>query len=155
MKKIVFLILILIIFCFPTLARISEGKEKEPVPPLLKFSYKNEPVQFEVGKEGIILLTISVPSNYHIYGGKELSVNLDSDSLKVEDVSYPKPQMEEDFAVYRGDVIVKIKVKALKEVTADEGKLKIKWQGCQDFGDKVCFMPTESNIPLKISVKIT
>jgi thiol:disulfide interchange protein DsbD len=153
MKKIVFLVLILITFGFPTLARISEYRETEPQPPVLKFSYEGDLKQFEVGKEGMIYLTISVPSNYHIYGGKELSVNLDSDSLKVEDVSYPKPQMEEDFAVYRGDVIVKIKVKALKEVNAYEGKLKIKWQGCQDFGDKVCFMPTESNIPLKISVK--
>ncbi len=150
MKKIVFLIFLLITFYFSSLARISEEREKEPQPPVLKFSYESDLKQSESGKEGVIFLTISVPSNYHIYGGNELSVNLDSDSLKVEEVSYPKPQMEEDFAVYRGDVIVKIKVKPLKDLNAYEGKFKIKWQGCQDFGDKVCFMPTESNLPLKI-----
>ena len=153
MRKILLSILIFTALCLPALARISEDKEKEPEPPVLKFSYESDLKEAEVGKEGIIYLTISVPSNYHIYGGKELSVNLDSDSLKIEDMSFPKPQMEEDFAVYRGDVIVKIKVTALKEANPYEGKLKIKWQGCQDFGDKVCFMPSESNLPIKILAK--
>ncbi|MCX7829887.1 MAG: sulfite exporter TauE/SafE family protein, partial [Acidobacteria bacterium] len=72
---------------------------------------------------------------------------------KVQEIIYPKPQIEEDFPVYRGDVKVKIKTKLIDEKSAFQGAINVKWQGCQDFGDKVCFMPTTTKVPFDLKIQ--
>lgn len=152
MKKF-FIIFFVFILGFSHLSKVQDGEDRAPNPPILKFAYENEPKVFEPLKEGILTLRISVPQNYHIFGGKELKVDVESENIGVEDIIYPKPVIEDNSPLYRGDVIVKIKVKVLKKVNLVEGNFKINWQGCQDFGDKVCFLPSISKFPFKIEVK--
>lgn len=124
-----------------------------PTPPLLNFKVTQKPELFSLNSQNEIILTISVPQRYHIYGGKDLSVEVDCHKLKVESISYPKAEIEEDFPVYRGDILVVIKVSLLDVSDLIKGTLKVRWQGCQDFGDKVCFMPTTTKIDFEVKTK--
>lgn len=142
------------IFCFIVNAisgRELSSENTSTLPPKLSFYVEQKPELFSTGSEGEIILSITVPERYHIYGGNEFSVEVDCKALKVKEIIYPKPEIEEDFVVYRGDIKVIIKASPLDPEI--KGILKINWQGCQDFGDKICFMPTTSKVDFEIKVK--
>lgn len=127
--------------------------QSAPTPPTLTFKVEQKPEVFATDTIGEIILTISVPQQYHIYGGKELAVEVECPKVKVENISYPKPEIEEDFPVYRGDIAVKIKTSLTDASSSAKGIIKVKWQGCQDFGDKICFMPTTTKVDFELKTK--
>ncbi|MGB9598835.1 MAG: cytochrome c biogenesis protein CcdA, partial [Minisyncoccales bacterium] len=145
-----------LLFCLTLIAvtgRETSTNQSAPTPPTLTFKVEQKPEVFTTDTFGEIILTISVPQQYHIYGGKELSVEVECPKIKVENISYPKPQIEEDFPVYRGDFVVKIKISLTDASSSAKGIIKVKWQGCQDFGDKVCFMPTTTKVDFELKAK--
>lgn len=148
--------LLFLAFCLMLIAvtgRETSTNLSAPTPPTLTFKVEQKPEVFSSGDAGEIILTISVPQQYHIYGGKELAVEVECPKLKVENISYPKPEIEEDFPVYRGDIPIKIKASLVDAANSTKGIIKVKWQGCQDFGDKVCFMPTTTKVDFELKAK--
>ncbi len=62
--------------------------------------------------------------------------------------------MEEDRPVLRGSVRIEIPVDLTRDAPAAvRGKLELRWQACQEFGDKVCFLPIRDVVPFDLAVK--
>ncbi len=122
----------------------------EPVPPTLKFSVTAEPSPLPASGGATLKLTIGVPAGYHIFGAEGLSVKAELPSgVAAGAPAYPKGTMEEEVEVLRGAVVVTIPLALAANAPATvEGRLQVEWQGCQDTGDKVCFLPTSDAVPL-------
>ncbi len=153
-----YLIIIFFIFCLISgsfSGRDLTSEDSSPLPPKLSFKVEQKPELFSKDSEGEIDLKIIVPERYHIYGGKELFVEVDCPEIKVEEIIYPEPEIEENFPIYRGEISVKIRLKTIEAKEAAKGIVKIHWQGCQDFGDKVCFMPAVSKVNFELKIKAT
>jgi thiol:disulfide interchange protein len=152
-----FRVILLILFVaavLPCLARVKIDEDRSPEPPSLGFSVKAEPETVQTPGEGRILLRITVPDGYHIFGGKELKISLDTTRLKIKKISCPKTETEEGFKIYRGSVDAGILFEVPDSSSGTiAGNVILNWQGCQDFGDKVCFMPTTSKVPFELKVK--
>ena len=153
MRRILLLVFMFCLVAFAGFGRDTSNSSSTPTPPKLNFKVEQKPQIFSADSKGEIILTISVPPQYHIYGGKELSVEVECPNLKVENIFYPKPEIEEDFPVYRGDIPIKINAALTKTEGSPKGKIKVRWQGCQDFGDRVCFMPTTTKVDFELKVK--
>jgi thiol:disulfide interchange protein DsbD len=98
---------------------------------------------------------VDVPTGFHIFSDETLSVKLPS----LKGVTWgapkvPEGKMEEDRPVLRGSVRIEIPVDLTRDApSAVRGKLELRWQACQEFGDKVCFLPIKDVVPFDLKVK--
>jgi len=133
------------------LARPSEPSGA-PKPPVLSKKVVSVPDPLPSPGKGALELRLKVPARYHIFGGEGLAVTPEpADGVTFGKPSYPKGKMEDDFEVHRGEVTITIPVTLDAGLDGDiAGALALDWQGCQDFGDKVCFLPTTTKIPFTV-----
>jgi len=143
LKALLSIVALLAAFCVHPREIVNE--EKSPQPPVLGLSVKTDPGTVNAPGEAKLTFSITVPRGYHIFGGEEMKVSVLSSKLRVKSVKYPKPETEDGFDIYRGTFLIPVEVSITEPVNGEiKGELKLDWQGCQDFGDKVCFMPTTS-----------
>jgi thiol:disulfide interchange protein DsbD len=138
----------------PTFGR-GPAEEGEPSPPVLKFQVSSDPSPLLAPGVGRLLLKITVPSGYHIFSGEGLSVKVRlPEGAKAGAVLYPKGTKEEDFEVLRQSVVVEIPISLDKAAPKNiDGAILVDWQGCQDFGQKVCFLPTTDTVKFSVSTR--
>ncbi len=125
-----------------------------PQPPNIKVKVSPLPDPLPSPGKGTLRVSLTIPSGYHLFGGDGLAVS----PQEVEGVSfgkpgYPKGKMEEEFEVHRGTVSIDIPVTLSGTIGGKiEGKIVMDWQACQDFGDKVCFLPSQSDLSFEAAV---
>lgn len=142
---------LLLVACV-TSAWAGIGGGEGPEPPSLGTGLRAVPSPLPAPGKGLLRLEIRVPSGFHIFSDDTLGVKLPS----FEGVSYgtpvvPRGKMEEDRPVLRGTVVVQIPVTLAKGAPALlKGALSLDWQACQEFGDKVCFLPTTDSVPFEL-----
>lgn len=140
----------------PLFARGPSGGEEDPVPPVLKFAVAAAPSPLPPSGEGTLKLTLSVPTGYHIFGAEALALKAQLPAwAKAGAPVYPKGKMEEEIEVLRGSITVELPVTFAAPAGASklEGALAVDWQGCQDAGQKVCFLPTTDEVPFSFPLK--
>lgn len=155
MRSKTILILLAAMTAFSAYSRPIENESASPEPPVLGLSVKapTEAIPSPGGTE--IVLTITIPRGYHIFAGEDLKISL-SGKLRTREIKYPKPETEEEFSIYRGTVTIPIAVTVPASLDGEvKSEIRLEWQGCQDFGDKVCFMPTTSATPFSLMTKAT
>ncbi len=130
----------------------STFTDRTPTPPDLQTSVRSKPAPLPSPGEGTLFLDITVPNGYHIFAGSGLSV--DAGSIKGASLgapAYPKGVMDGDQPVLRGKVSIEIPIHLKADIKGDlQGTLKLNWQGCQDFGEKVCFLPSTDSVPFSL-----
>jgi thiol:disulfide interchange protein DsbD len=113
---------------------------------------------------GVLKVSVTVPKGYHLFGGTRLKALVEETQITRGGVLFQKPVfskgvMEEDkdlgetFEVHRGSVTVEIPM-TIQGGTSGvlKGILALDWQGCQDFGDKVCFLPDTDKTPFEVAL---
>lgn len=139
------LILLLALTAFSVHPRPVEKESASPEPPVLGLSVKTHPEVLNSPGEGELSLTVSIPNGYHIFAGGELRASLSPGKLRMKNVKYPEAETEDGFEIYRGTVKIRLIVTVPPGIDGEtKGEVNLDWQGCQDFGDKVCFMPATS-----------
>ncbi len=131
------------------------AEEGAPTPPVIKFQVASDPAPLPAPGKGRLLLAITVPSGYHIFAGDGLSVKAGlPKGASAGSPLYPRGTKEEDFEVLRGIAVVAIPLAmgATTQKTLD-GTLFVEWQGCQDFGQKVCFLPSADTVRFSVAIK--
>ncbi len=130
------------------------AEEGEPSPPVLKFRVASDPSPLAAPGNGRLLLTISVPSGYHIFSGEGLSVKaIFPSGVTAGKIIYPKGAKEEDYEVLRGSATVEIPISLSASARSRlDGTISVDWQGCQDFGQKVCFLPSTDKVKFSLAV---
>lgn len=93
----------------------------------------------DVGPDGGLILTWQVAPGYYLYQD-QMEVSTPAGPLTL---NFPEAELTEDLTyglthIYRGDITV--------ELPPQEGRLSIRWQGCQDGG--ICYAPQSSEINL-------
>jgi thiol:disulfide interchange protein DsbD len=129
--------------------------DSDPTPPELKFKVSTVPSPLPDPGVGHLVLEINVPTGFHVFSDETLSVNMPS----LKGVTWgvpkvPKGEMEEDRPVLRGALRIEIPVDLTRDAPAAvRGTLELRWQACQEFGDKVCFLPIKDAVPFDLAVK--
>jgi thiol:disulfide interchange protein DsbD len=125
-----------------------------PTPPDLQTSVRSKPAPLPSPGDGTLFLDITVPTGYHIFAGSGLSVDVSPiTGASLGTPAYPKGTREGDQPVLRGKVSIEIPIHLKSGIKgAIKGALKLNWQGCQDFGEKVCFLPTTDGVPFSLKV---
>lgn len=151
LKAILILLAAMTAFCVNS--RPVEKESASPEPPVLGLSVKAPPRAVPSPGEAALVLSVAIPNGYHIFAGEELKASLGSGKLGLKNVNYPKAETEEGFEIYRGTIRINL-VAAVPPGLEGEinGEVKLDWQGCQDFGDKVCFMPSTSKAPFSLKI---
>ncbi len=156
-RIILLLFSLMFIASLPTgaLASASRLTNEAPSPPELKVSISSEPSPLNAPGKGFLILSIEVPAGYHIFAGKDLSVHVPTvDGISFGEPVVPAGTKEEGFNILRGRPIVKIPLKVAKGLKGPaKGELTFGWQGCQDFGDKVCFLPRENTASFSLPIR--
>jgi thioredoxin:protein disulfide reductase len=141
------------------------GAESAPQPPVLDIRVTAAPSPLPSPGQGVIRVTVKVPKGYHIFGGSRLTASVEEASAGPGGVSFgeakrSKGVMEEDkelgetFEIHRDAVTLEIPVRLTGGSPGVlKGILALDWQACQDFGDKVCFMPTTDKTPFQVELK--
>lgn len=135
--------------------RASSGlTERTPTPPDLQTSVSSEPSPLQAPGRGRLVLTVTVPGGYHIFAGAGLSVKLDAlKGVKAGTPAYPAGTLEGKQPVLRGTVTIRIPVTLQPGLEGRlAGAVELNWQGCQDTGEKVCFLPTTDKVPFSLKV---
>jgi hypothetical protein len=134
--------------------RAAPSGEENPTPPVLKTSVGSSPSPLVSPGEGVLHLSIGIPTGYHLFGGAQLKASLEeAGGLAASPPRYPKGTVEEGQEVLRGNVVVDIPVRVAGGLAAKvSGNILLDWQGCQDFGAKVCFLPTRTSVPFTVKV---
>lgn len=129
-------------------------REEEPVPPELNATFAAVPSPLLSPGSGTLRLSFQVPTGYHIFGGESLSVTPSGPpGVTFGKPAYPKGKIEEDLEVLRGRVLIDVPVTLPGgQGSSLKGSLVLDWQACQDFGQKVCFLPTQDTIPFEVPV---
>lgn len=137
------------------------GSDSSPKPPELRVSVASSPAPLVAPGRGSLQVSISIPKGYHIFGGTRLGVRVEGapagstfgSARFSKGVMEKDPELDETFEVHRGTVTAQIPA-TLGAGTAGplRGNLLLDWQGCQDFGDRVCFMPTADKVPFEVAV---
>lgn len=139
----------------PLLARGPSGGDADPVPPVLKFTVTAAPSPLPASGAGTLRLTMAVPAGYHIFGAEGLAVKAQLPPwAKPGAPVYPKGKLEDELEVLRGAVTVEVPLALSAPEGAAElkGSLAVDWQGCQDSGAKVCFLPTLDEVPFTLAL---
>jgi len=147
------LILLAAMTAFCAYPKPMENDSASPEPPVLVLSVKTSTEAVPSPGETEIVLSVTIPRGYHLFAGEDLKLSL-SGRLGTGRIAYPKPETEEGFDIYRGTVNIPISVKVPPLLDGEvKSSVKLEWQGCQDFGDKVCFMPETSEASFSFKVK--
>ena len=147
------LILLAAMTAFCAHSRPMESDSASPELPVLGLSVKAPAGTAASPGETEIVLTVTIPRGYHIFAGEDLKASI-SGKLGTKAVKYPKPETEEGFEIYRGTVNIPILLTVPPSLDGEvKSSVKLEWQGCQDFGDKVCFMPETSEAPFSLTAK--
>ena len=138
--------------CLRSMAASHRGDD--PTPPELKAAVSSVPSPLSAPGSGVLNLALQVPSGYHIIGGEALSVQAKGpQGATFGTPRYPRGRKEEDQEVLRGKVLIEVPITLpAGESTRLKGSFLLDWQGCQDFGDKVCFLPTQDSFPFELPV---
>ncbi len=135
--------------------RASSGlTERTPTPPDLQTSVSSEPSPLQAPGRGRLVLTVIVPGGYHIFAGSGLSAKLDAlKGVEAGTPVYPAGTLEGRQPVLRGTVTIAIPVTIRSGLEGRlAGVVELNWQGCQDTGEKVCFLPTTDKVPFSLKV---
>lgn len=126
-----------------------------PSPPELKLSLKSLPSPLTSPGKGTLLLTVEIPSGYHLSAGDAVSIKFAAlPGFSFGHPVFPQGEKEGKDRVYRERQTIRIPVKVKKSLAGREkGTLTLAWQGCQDFGERICFLPQESELDFSIEVK--
>jgi len=148
--------LAVLLFLFSPVSGTARGpaEEGDPSPPVLKLAVSADSAALVAPGSGTLRLTISVPSGYHIFGGEGLALRLKlPPGVSAGSPVYPKGTLEEDAEVLRGTVTVLVPITLNASAPSElRGALELDWQGCQDTGRKVCFLPTTDSISFSVPV---
>ncbi len=153
MRSKTILIMLAAMTAFCAYPRPVENESASPEPPVLVLSVKAPTEAVSSPGETEVVLTVAVPRGYHIFAGEDLKISL-SGKLRTRGIKYPKPETEEGFDIYRGTVAIPIAVTVPPSLEGEvKSSVRLEWQGCQDFGDKVCFMPATSEAHFSFKAK--
>jgi thioredoxin:protein disulfide reductase len=136
-----------------TLSLFAAGPRGEgPTPPELTVTASSSPAPLAAPGSGRLQLAIQIPTGYHLFGGESLGAEVKGpQGVTFGKPKYPKGTMEEDQEVLRGKVVIEVPVTiAAGDAKSLKGSLLLDWQGCQDFGEKVCFLPTQDTFPFEV-----
>lgn len=129
--------------------------DSDPTPPELKFKVSSAPSPLPGPGAGRLIVDIEVPTGFHIFSDDSLSVNMPSlKGVTWGDPRVPEGRMVEERPVLRGTVRIEVPVDLTRDAPAAvRGKLEVRWQACQEFGEKVCFLPLKDGVPFDLAVK--
>ncbi len=146
-----------LLLAVPLFASSAPLGDSPPVPPELQTSVSAHPSPLPAPGRGSLVLTVSVPPGYHIFAGKDLRIGFPSlPGVTFGTPVYPEGTPEEGGSVLRGTSTVTLPVTlGSLRVKRLEGSLTLHWQGCQDYGDKVCFLPAEDRVPFSLPVALS
>jgi thiol:disulfide interchange protein DsbD len=135
-----------------TLPALASIGGEAPEPPTLATRLFASPDPLSSPGKGLLKLEIKVPAGYHIFSDSTLAVRLPAlQGVTAGKSVVPKGTMEEDRPVLRGTVIVEVPVVLSQGAPAVlKGAAELDWQACQEFGDKVCFLPATDKVPFEI-----
>jgi thiol:disulfide interchange protein DsbD len=118
------------------------------------------------GESGDALVPIKITSGYHVNANppsypylKATEIELQpAAGISVEFITYPDPLTrkfsfaENPLAVYEGETMVKVRLKADKSAVAGKHNLsaKLRVQACDD---KVCYAPGEKGLIIPVNIK--
>ncbi len=130
-------------------------REEAPSPPEIRFAVSARPSPLPAPGEGRLVVTLEIPTGYHLFGGKDLRVTVSSGSPDLFGAPvYPRGEVEEGLEVLRGKVAVAVPVRLPRGFSGPlAGEVVVAWQGCQDFGEKVCFLPSRDRVVFSLPVK--
>ncbi len=129
--------------------------DTEPTPPELKFGVASNPSPLASPGKGIVVVKIAVPTGFHIFSDETIDLKMPP----LKGVTWGKPRvpagkMEEDRPVLRGTVRLEVPVEVSPGVQGPlKGTLNVHWQACQEFGNKVCFLPLRDQVPFELALK--
>ncbi|MEW5765784.1 MAG: cytochrome c biogenesis protein CcdA, partial [Acidobacteriota bacterium] len=137
----------------PALAAVGP-QEGEPAPPELKLSTSLSPTPVRSPGEATLTLTVEIPTGYHLFAGKELRVEAEGPVARLLGTpAYPAGEVEEGIAVLRGRASIRVPLTVpAGEAGPIRGTLLLKWQACQDYGEKICFLPARSAVSIEAPV---
>ena len=101
------------------------------------------------------MVEIAVPTGFHIFSDETIDLKMPL----LKGVTWGKPRvpagkMEEDRPVLRGTVRLDVPVEVSQGVQGPlKGTLSVHWQACQEFGNKVCFLPLRDQVPFELALK--
>lgn len=130
-------------------------REEAPSPPELRTAVSVQPSPLKAPGEGRLLVTLEIPTGYHLFGGKDLRVTVSAGRPDFFGPPlYPRGEVEEGLEVLRGKVEVAVPVRLPPDLSGPlAGEVVVAWQGCQDFGEKVCFLPSRERVAFSLPVK--
>ncbi|MGC8762430.1 MAG: cytochrome c biogenesis protein CcdA [Acidobacteriota bacterium] len=130
-------------------------REEAPSPPELRTAVSAQPSPLLAPGEGRLVVTLEIPTGYHLFGGKDLRVTVSGNRPGLFGVPlYPQGEREEGLEVLRGKVAVAVPVRLPRDFKGPlVGEVVVAWQGCQDFGEKVCFLPSRDRVAFSLPVK--
>ena len=151
-RPFLFLVLsaVLLAACIKGAAAGRRGEE--PTPPELRATVSSVPSPLSAPGSGVLKFTLQIPSGYHIFGGESLSVQAKGpQGVTFGAPKYPKGTKEEDQEILRGKVLIEVPITLpAGGGTSLKGSFILDWQACQDFGEKVCFLPTQDSFPFEV-----
>ena len=155
-RSFLFLVLCAVMCAACTKAAAAGHRGEEPTPPELKVTVSSAPSPLSAPGSGVLKLTLQIPSGYHIFGGESLSVQAKGpQGVTFGTPKYPKGTKEEDQEILRGKVLIEVPVTLPAGGGASlKGSFILDWQSCQDFGEKVCFLPTQDSFPFEVPAGI-
>ena len=129
--------------------------DSDPTPPELKFKVSSAPSPLPDPGVGALILDIEVPTGFHIFSDDSLAVKMPSlKGVTWGSPRVPKGEMVEERPVLRGTVRIEVPVDLTRDApSAVRGELEVRWQACQEFGEKVCFLPLKDGVPFDLVVK--
>jgi thioredoxin:protein disulfide reductase len=131
------------------------GEDREPTPPELKYKVAASPSPLQAPGKGTVTLEIEVPTGFHIFSDDTLTLKMPA----LKGVTWGKPvvpegKMVEERPILKGTVRVSVPVElAAGAASPLKGTIQVGWQACQDFGDKVCFLPLRDPVAMEVAVK--
>ena len=126
--------------------------DEGPEPPALDTRIAASPATLPVPGQGMLKVEIKIPTGYHIFSDSTLAVRLPAlPGVTAGKAKLPKGVMEEERPVLRGSAVVEIPVTLAQGAPAVlKGAADLDWQACEEFGDKVCFLPMTDKVPFEI-----
>ncbi len=131
------------------------GEDREPTPPDLHYKVAASPSPLNAPGKGSVIVDIEVPTGFHIFSDDTLTLKMP----ELKGVAWGKPvapkgEMVEDRPVLKGTVRVQVPVELTAGTASPlKGTIQVGWQACQEFGDKVCFLPLRDPVALDVAVK--
>jgi thiol:disulfide interchange protein DsbD len=108
------------------------------------------------GEEVQVAVLFRVPKGFHITDRKYEMFYVEADTtaqLRLDGVRYPKGKREHDEEVYRGDVVVRGRLRLKPGASGTlSWPFRAGYQICSETGDLTCYMPIDKELVLKVPV---